>query len=220
MSRLKTFLSFASADKHIAGSYKTHLEKYYGFQVFVAHEDNVPSYDWDPEIKDNISLADIFIILVSKDSEISSFVNQEIGIAIGIGTRIFPIKIDKTNPFGFIYKTHGFPYIKDPSEAIVRNGSKLLSILTSDRKEFKIFGDIAIESTIHALSKSPQFTDTNIIIKTLIETESQKDFNKQHIGLLKSACTNNYEVYGGAFTYPQLHKLLTSKYNVKGLRKP
>ena len=220
MSRLKVFLSFASEDKVTAGQYKVHLEKYYGFQVFVAHEDNVPSCDWDPEIEENISSSDIFTVLISEKSKTSPFVNQEIGMAIGKGLRIFPIKIDNTDPFGFIYKIHGFPYIRNPEEAVLKNGSKLFSILTSGRREFKAFGNIAIESAIYALSKSPNFSDTNIIIKTLIETEAQHDFNKLHLNQIKAACLSNYEIYGGAFAYPQLHKLLTSKYNVKGLRDP
>lgn len=207
MSRLKVFLSFASEDKVTAGQYKTHLEKYYGFQVFVAHEDSIAS-------------SDVFIVLVSENSKISPFANQEIGMAMGIGLRIFPIKIDATDPFGFIYKIQGFPYIRNPEEAVLKNGSKLFSILTSHRREFKTFGNIAIESAIYALSKSPNFSDTNIIIKTLIEIETQHGFNKQHLNLIKSACLNNFEIYGGAFAYPQLHKLLISKYNVKGLRQP
>lgn len=220
MSRLKAFLSFASEDHITAGKYKVYLEKFYGFQVFIAHEDNVPACDWDPEIKDNISSADIFIVLVSQNSKVSSFVNQEIGISIGLGLKIFPIKIDETNPFGFIYKIQGFPYIDDLNEAILKNGSKLFSILTSGRKEFKAFGNIAIASAIYALSKSPNFCDSNIIIKTLMESESQHKFSKQHLVLIRAACLNNYEVYGGAWAYPQLHDLLKKKYNIKGLREP
>lgn len=218
MSRLKAFLSYASEDKIIAGKYKSHLCKYYGFEVFVAHDDNVPSCDWGPEIKNNISSADIFIVLVSKNSKKKVFVNQEIGIAIGLGIRIFPIKIDPTDPFGFIYKVHGFPYIKDQDKGVLINGSKLFSILTSKRKEFAVFGEMAIESAIHALAQSPHFRDTNVIIRTLLETEAQRNFNKQHLTLIKSACLNNLEVYGGAYAYPGLKKLLEEKYNVKGLR--
>lgn len=218
MKRLKVFLSFASEDKQTAGHYKKHLEKYYGFQVFVAHEDNVPSCDWDPEIKNNISSANIFMVLVSINSANSPFVNQEIGIAIGSNVRIFPIKIDETNPFGFIYKIHGFPYMGDEDYSILKNGSKLFSILTSTRKEFLAFGNIAIESAIHALSSSPNFKDSNIIIKTLMETEAQRGFSKEHLYLIQSACSGNFEVYGGAFAYNGLKMLLETKYNIKGLR--
>lgn len=218
MSQLKVFLSYSSEDKVNAGDYKRHLEKYYGFQVFIAHEDNTPACDWNPEIKTNISRSDIFIVLISESSEKSVFVNQEIGIAIGLGIKIFPIKIDQTNPFGFIYKIQGFPYIENHDNPILINGSKLFSILTSNRKEFLMFGDIAIESAAYALANSAHFRDSNIIIKTLIETETQREFNNKHIELLKSACQNNYEVYGGAFEYSTLKRLLENKYNIRKLR--
>lgn len=218
MKKLKVFLSYASENKRLAGKYKRHLEKYYGFQVFVSHDDNTPSVNWGPEIKNNISKADIFAVLISKYSKKSIFVNQEIGIAIGLDIRIFPVKIDRTNPFGFIYEIHGFPYIQDQDKALLKNGSKLFSILTSKKREFKEFGNIAIESAIYALSKSLHFKDTNIIIETLLEAENQHPFNKQHLTYIKSACLNNYEVYGGAFAYPGLKRLLESKYKVTGLK--
>jgi hypothetical protein len=217
VSQLKVFLSYSSDDKALAGSYKNHLEKYYGFGVFVAHDDNVPSCDWGPEIKDSISKTDIFIVLISEASKKSEFVNQEIGIAIAFNIRIFPIKIDGSNPFGFIYKIHGFPYIKDQDKAILENGSKLFSILTSSRDEFKAFGDLAIESAIYSLSKTSHFKETNIIIKTLMETEAQRGFNPNHLSLLKAVCHNNYEVYGGAFEYYPLKKLLENKYDIEDL---
>jgi hypothetical protein len=218
MTQLRVFLSYSSEDKFIAGKYKESLEKYYGFKVFVAHDDNIPSLEWGPEIKDNISKADIFIVLVSINSKKSEFVNQEIGIAIALNIRIFPIKIDSTNPFGFIYKIHGFPFIKDNKIGLLTNGTILFSILTSDRSEFKILGELAIDSAIYALSKSPNWVDSNRIIKTLLGAESQKKFNQKQINLLCEACNNNYEVYGGAFEYESLKQLLEKRYDIRGLK--
>lgn len=219
MSQLRAFLSYSSKDKRLAKLYKERLEKYYGFKVFIAYSDNVPSFEWGPEIKDNISKADIFILLVSAYSKNSIFVNQEIGITIGLGEiRIFPIKIDPTNPFGFIYKIHGFPYIKNTEKGILKNGTILFSILTSNRSEFKILGELATDSAIYALSKSPNFRDSNIIIKTLVEAEKQKSFSTKQISALCEACENNFEVYGGAFQYPLLKKLLKDKYGITELR--
>lgn len=214
MSQLKAFLSYSSENDELAGSYKKHLEKYYGFKVFVAHDDNIPSLDWASEIRDQISTSDIFIILVSSDSEKSTLVNQEIGMALAFKIRIFPIKIDETNPFGFIDKIHGFAYIPDPDIGILKNGTILFSILTSKRDEFKILGELAIESAIYALSRSGQFKDSNIIIKTLLEAEIQRGFNDKQVQLLKDVCCNNFEVHGGAFEYNPLKTLLEKKYHV------
>jgi len=217
MSRLKVFLSYSSIDQQVAGNYKRHLEYFYGFEVFVAHDDNIPSVEWFPMIKDNLKRSDIFVVLVSKNSKDSDFVNQEIGMALGINLKIFPVKIDRTNPFGFISNIHGFPF-KDPSDQILINGSKLFSILISNLEEFRAFGDIAVESTAYALSCSENWIDTNVIISTLLESEKNRNFTKKHIELLISACQNNYEVYGRANSYPRLKKLLEDKYEVSGLR--
>jgi len=218
MTPLRVFLSYADKDKSLAGKYKEHLEKYYGFKVFVAHDDNVPSLEWGPEIKDNVSIADIFVLLVSKNAKKSEFVNQEIGIAIALDKRFFPIKIDETNPFGFIYKIHGFLYIKDSQIGLLKNGTILFSILTSNRPEFKALGELAIDSAIYALSQSPNWKDSNIIIKTLMGAEKQKKFNQKQIEQLCRACKNNHEVYGGAFEYEPLKEMLKKKYTVKGLK--
>jgi hypothetical protein len=217
MSQLKVFLSYSLKDKRVAGDYKKHLETYYGFQVFVAHDDLTPACEWNNEIIDNIRLSDIFVVLISKNSEQSVFVNQEIGIALGLKTRIFPIKIHSTNPFGFIEKIQGFPYIKSEA-AVISNGSKLFSILTSGREEFSLFGEIAMESIIHALSQSLNFNCSNIIIGTLIESESQLGFSSKHVELLISVCNNNNQVYGGAYKYSSLKKLLEKKYKVHNIR--
>ena len=68
MSNLSVFLSYSIKDKVLAGKYKKHLETYYGFKVFVSHDDLVPSEEWNPDIIKEISASDIFLLLVSKNS--------------------------------------------------------------------------------------------------------------------------------------------------------
>lgn len=217
MRRLKVFLSYSSKDKHVAGEYKNYLSVYCGFEVYIAHEDNTPAHEWTPQIKDNISVTDIFIVLISKNSKISNYVNQEIGIAFGLDIKIFPIMIDETTPFGFIDRIHGFPYIKESDLSIIINCSKLFSIITTDTIISREFDDLAIDSAIYALSKSKHWRDTNVIIKLLMETEESRNFNQSQLTSIKSACCSNSEVYGGANAYPGLKRLLETKYGINGL---
>lgn len=216
MKRLKVFLSYSSKDRVIAGGYKSYLEAYYGFQVFVAHDDNTPSTKWSESIQENLKSSDVFVVLISKDSKESQFVNQEIGVALGLEKKIFPIKIDQTNPFGFIHEIHGFPHVKTDDQILI-NGSKLFSILSSDKKQFSEFNDITAKSLIYALSKSHNWEQSNMIIATLLELEKQSIFSTENTKLIKQSCNQNYEVYGGAFAYDRLKKLLQDKYGVKGL---
>jgi len=215
--RLKVFIAYADEDKSLAGEYKTYLEVHCGFRVFVAHEDNVPARDWMPQIKENISASDVMAVLISERSKQSNYVNQEIGIAIGLDIRIFPFMVDGTPPFGFIDKIHGFPFVKTTELRIVRHCSMFFSVLTTDTEISSNFDYLAVNSVIYALSNSPNWKDTNVIINLLTETEKHNNFTKEQLTSIKSACCSNSEVYGGAYAYPDFKKLLETKYGIKGL---
>jgi hypothetical protein len=217
MDQLLVFMSYAAEDKHLAGAYKRFLEKFFGFKVFVAHDDNIPSLEWDPEITENIKRCHIFLLLCSESSKRSSFVNQEIGIALCENKRLFPISVDGTKPFGFIAKIQGFPFVDKPDHVVTINSSKLFLILTSRRPEFSVLGDISIHSAALALRSSENFIDTNLTIKILTQAHKQRRFAPRHIKALEQACKSNLEIYGGAFEYPRLKELLEKEYDVKEL---
>ena len=93
----------------------------------------------------------------------------------------------------------------------------MFSLLTTHTPISKDFGNLAVDSAIYALSKSPNWIDTNVIVKLLVETENLRAFNNEQLEAVKAACCGNYEVYGGANSYPALKKLLETKYGIKGL---
>lgn len=72
MSRLKAFLSYSTDDKQLAGRIKRELA-FWGIDVFLAHEDLVPSSEWQDEIKRNVESCDVFIPLLTGSFKLSDW---------------------------------------------------------------------------------------------------------------------------------------------------
>ena len=113
MDRIKAFISYSSEEKHIGGRLKQCLVSYCGYDVFIAHDDISGSEIWETEILQAIRNADFFIPLVSKYFKKSVYTDQETGCAISLHKKIIPIKLDGTNPYGFINKFQALQYRKN-----------------------------------------------------------------------------------------------------------
>ncbi|HEX2897167.1 MAG TPA: toll/interleukin-1 receptor domain-containing protein [candidate division Zixibacteria bacterium] len=127
---LKVFLSYSSLDRILAGKVKSELVKY-GVNVFLAHEDIEPSEEWINIIQENLDTCHVFIILLTQNSKISSWVDQESGQAYNKGTLIIPLKIN-CDPYGFLGKFQALTLHEDLVE------SAGIKIITKIEDKFKI----------------------------------------------------------------------------------
>ena len=75
------FLSYATDDRRLAGGIKDGVEVY-GFRVFLAHEDLVPSEEWQQRIRAELRRCDVFIPLISENFRPSDWTDQEAGYAL------------------------------------------------------------------------------------------------------------------------------------------
>ena len=102
---IRIFLSYSSDDGILAGKIKRYLEDYFGFEVFLAHEDIGAAEEWPKVIIENLKSTDIFMPLLSPNFTKSSFTDQETGMAFILGKGIIPISVETgVTPYGFINK--------------------------------------------------------------------------------------------------------------------
>jgi len=99
---LRVFLSHTSEHKKEAGDLKGSLV-YLGASGFVAHEDIHPTKEWQDEIELALFSMEVMVPLLTEGFKESNWTDQEVGVAIGRGIPVVPVKLDK-DPYGFIGK--------------------------------------------------------------------------------------------------------------------
>jgi len=167
MQRIKAFISYSSSDcNQKAGSLKEIFQKYLGFDSFIAHSDIPVGRNFNEMIINQIKISHVFIPLISTDSEKSTFVNQEIGIAMGSGRPIVPIKINN-NPGGFISHIQAmqFPIVEYGENSTIINShfaSKILFALYKDA-HLSSLRTVLFESLLFAFSNSSSYYSANIV---------------------------------------------------------
>ncbi len=97
------FISYQTADKHVAGKIKQLLEGI-GIEGFLAHEDIDVSLEWQDEILKNMAKSSLFICLLSSNYLNSFWCIQESGMARFKNSTVIPLTLDGTVPPGFISK--------------------------------------------------------------------------------------------------------------------
>lgn len=87
---LQVFISYSTKDLPTVDFVKTMLAGT-SVEVYVAEYDLPPGTPISPAIAAKIKTCDLFIVLWSANSRTSDWVQQEIGIAKGIGRQIIPV---------------------------------------------------------------------------------------------------------------------------------
>ena len=100
--KLVLFFSHSHKDVKLISSVKKILEQTEWIECFVAHKDTEPAKDWEEEIKKYLECCHCVVPFLSNDFKLSKYCDQEIGFAVKRNIPIFPIKLDNTDPYGFI----------------------------------------------------------------------------------------------------------------------
>lgn len=129
----RLFISHISKDKLKATRLKECLTPY-GIAGFVAHEDIHPTLEWQGEIERALQTMDGFIAVHTSGFSQSFWTQQEIGYAIGRGTKIISFKMGE-DPTGFISKQQALARRDRSAEEIAKEIDALLAedVQTSDR---------------------------------------------------------------------------------------
>lgn len=114
----KVFISYSTKDLPIVDKIKN-LVQNSDVEVFVAEYSVLPSESLSVSIEQAIKSCDLFVLIWSKNSQESSWVPQEIGIAKAIGKRILPIVLNPNLPLpGFIRDLKYLDNTKGPNETL------------------------------------------------------------------------------------------------------
>jgi len=97
----KLFVTHISAQKTVASEIARALQDY-GISGFVAHEDIEPTKEWEDEIILALNTMDALLALLAPGFDGSKWTSQEVGVAIGRGALVVPLKMGGLDPYGFI----------------------------------------------------------------------------------------------------------------------
>lgn len=131
---LRMFISHISEHKDKATRLKTCLAPH-GISGFVAHEDIVPTLEWQIEIERALRSMDAFIAIHTKGFSRSIWTQQEIGFAYARGVKIISLKMGE-DPTGFISKQQALPRRDRSAEDIAKEVDGILS--SDDRTAAKL----------------------------------------------------------------------------------
>lgn len=158
---MKAFLSYSHKDKALAGQMKHSLEDLFGVDVFLAHEDIVPSDRWRKRIENELKACHVFVPILTARFRYSKWTDQETGFALARGIPIIPIDAG-SKPYGFVGKYQALPL----DLGHIRNFClRIAKAIVSHPKEGKIFLDTLIRHFGH----SSCFIESNARSKILSE---------------------------------------------------
>jgi TIR domain len=122
----KIFTSHISKDRAIAKRLKDCLA-IHSISGFVAHEDIHPTLEWLTEIERALYAMDAFVAIHTPGFSASVWTQQEIGFAVGRGTKIISLKMGE-DPTGFISKQQALSRRNRTAEDIAEEIEKLLRL--------------------------------------------------------------------------------------------
>lgn len=213
MNRISAFISYSSQEKIVGGKLKKSLEKYCGYETFIAHDDIPGATIWEPAILKAISKSDIFIPIISESFKNSPYCDQETGIAFYLRKKTVPIKLDNTDPYGFISKFQALKYKQNSSDNKDNLKEIVLTIsnVVLELNPKKIYRQKALNSTIHAFRMSRSTNTANALIKAILTCN---DLNTVHLKQICGAVRENVRI-NNTYYLPDLKQFLNNKYKIK-----
>ena len=172
----RIFISHKAEFKKEASELKAKLAVY-GISSFVAHEDVLPTKEWQDEIENALSSMDGLVALLTEDFHDSNWTDQEIGFAFGVGVPIIPVRLGK-DPYGLIGK---FQALCCPWDS---TSSQIVTLLTKYEK--------MINAYINVIKECNTYENANTLSKMLPNLDSiSPDQTREII----SAFNNNDQIH-------------------------
>ncbi len=179
---LRLFLSHVSKHKVAVSKLKWQLRKY-GIASFVAHEDIEPSQEWQNEIELALRSMHAFVALLTPDFHQSKWTDQEVGVALGKGTLVIPVRLG-LDPYGFIGKVQGLPgNLYDP----VSLASSIVDLLL----KHKTTADKMQDALIVGLEKAASFDAAKVATKKIA---ALRHIPTAQLNRMQAAVKNNDQV--------------------------
>ena len=211
---IRVFLSHKAEYKEMASGIKDRLSAY-SIASFVAHEDIEPMREWIGEIEVALSSMDVLVALLTDKFSESNWTDQEVGIAIGRGVPVIPVRLGK-DPYGFIGKYQAISEFNSNSSAAKIGDAICKIILKSDKISVAKKGltrDSIVDDYIARVAQSGSFARSNDLAQHL---PNLKTLSASQEEALVRAFNENYQVrYSfdfGAEIAPSLKRLTGHDY--------
>lgn len=194
----RLFISHAMEKRESAHRLKEALS-IYQIAAFVAHDDIEPTKEWQAEIETALRTMDGLAAIISSDFLSSKWCDQEVGIAIGRGKLVVPLRVG-ADPHGFLGKYQGLQTVGRNATVIARQLFEILMRhdLTSPR---------LTDSLVERLVSSKSWSSSN---ETMSLLEHAHKISISQAGRLIQSVEENAQV-GGAIGVPERIKELVSR---------
>lgn len=178
----RLFVSHTSDKRESAHRLKEALSNF-NVAAFVAHDDIEPTKEWQAEIETALRTMDALVAIISPEFHQSKWCDQEVGIAIGRGKLVIPLRVD-ADPHGFIGKYQG---VKTKGETALTIAREVVGILIRNETT----GPRLADSLIQKLESSTSWNASKEAIALL---EGVSRLSTQQAGRLLTAIEENDEV--------------------------
>ncbi len=191
----RLFLSHVSQHKVAVSSLKQHLATL-GVSAFVAHEDIEPSLEWQTEIERALGSMDAMAALLTPEFHASNWTDQEIGIAVGRGALVIPVRLPE-NPYGFIAKHQG---LRGDLAAPGDLATRIVDILLRRPRT----SDAMRAALVTALELADSFAASKAVTSKL---ERARRFAPGQLARIRAAASSNHQVRDSFGVPERLHRI-------------
>lgn len=194
---IRLFISHRDSKKAEAKQLAEALEAY-GVSAFVAHDTIEPMSTWQREIEKGLETMEIMLAFITDDFHKNSWTDQEIGYALGRGVRVIPVKLEGTDPAGFIGATQAVKGRLDQLDACVKKIYEILCEKLGEKPRLQ-------RAIISAFIDSPDFNEARArfdLMDSVVKTLSDDEFAKIQVGF-----SRNDQLYNSYYLTNQSDRL-------------
>lgn len=184
----RIFISHLAKKKETAAELREALEMF-AISAFVAHEDIVPSRQWQFEIELALQSCDALVALMETGFHKSYWTDHEIGFAYGRGLPVIPVGMGEM-PYGIIGKIQALKF-----EDVNKLAETIFRILITDRRT-------ALKMSYALLSRFEKSNTFASSAQNLRLLKKIKVWDEEFIARLKAAPRNNDQIKG-SFDVPE-----------------
>lgn len=189
----RVFISHSSKNTHQISEYEDIMHNfinnlsYYGMDAFYSNRDIGVPENWQNVIEERLNTMDTLIAFISKNNIKSHWCDQEIGWALGRGILIIPIKLDETNPYGFINKMQAY------NDGFSNKSSRLVKDIVDKLTKNKKTRDNIFKTILNKFCHSGSFNMSKDLVHYICQYD---DYNLQEKQKILEACKKNHQISG------------------------
>ena len=172
-NQIRLFISHRDNHK-VAANLLAEQLKEYGISAFVAHDSIEPMKTWRQEILNGLETMEIMLAFITDNFHESTWTNQEIGYALGKNIPIISLKLERSDPEGFINDIQALKSNLDTPTLATKDIYKLISErLGNDKRTQSALISAFIKSDDYNQAKK-RFNRLSEVAKILSEEEVEK----------------------------------------------